>query len=237
MRRLISGTSLAMIWMAGTAFAGPVADFESEFREMYADYRTALFMTNSGNREKSGASLKALGAGWSAIKLGYATTPPPQYEDDPQWGEVIAEVDALLAEAGAEVSAGELVEAHDTLEGVREVFSALHLRNGVQTFSDRMNAYHAEMEHVLAIDPATVTKADLPGLTGQAAVLAYLADEVAAHPPAEAREDETFAKLLKALQDSVQALNVAARAGDIEALRAAMAGLKKPYSKLFLKFG
>ena len=31
-------------------------------------------------------------------------------------------------------------------------FGELHIRNGLYTFSDRMNTYHAKMEHVLGND-------------------------------------------------------------------------------------
>lgn len=223
--------------VAGAAFAGPVTEFEDGFREVYGTYRAALFMTNSGNVEKSEASLAGFSKGWAALKAAYGDAPPPQYADDPKWSEALSEVDALLARAGAEVAAGKLAEAHETLEGVREVFSALHLRNGIQTFSDRMNAYHAEMEHVLAMDPAALTTADLPEITGRAAVLSYLAEEVSGFPPKDAEGSEEFAKLVNGFLASVAAFDDAAKAGDLEAVRAAMGGLKKPYSMLFLKFG
>ena len=37
--------------------------------------------------------------------------------------------------------------------------------------------------------------------------------------------------------NAVRAFEAAARAGDAAAMKAAISGLKKPYSKLFLKFG
>ncbi|KHQ53620.1 hypothetical protein [Mameliella alba] len=237
MRKPVLGATALAIWAAGLAIAGPVTEFETEFRAVYADYRKALFMTNSGNRDGSAASLGAFGTGWAALTADHATNPPPQYADDPQWADMLRQVDALLASAGSQVAEGDLAEAHETLEGVREVFSRLHLRNGIQTFSDRMNAYHARMEHVLAIDPDSLTEADLPRMAGEAAVLSYLAGEVAGHPPAEAVENEEFSKLVSGYRASVQTLEDAAQAGDLEALRKALTGLKKPYSMLFLKFG
>jgi hypothetical protein len=223
--------------MAGSASAGPVIEFETEFRAVYGDYRAALFMTNSGSVENSVSSLAVFSDGWAEIKADYATTPPPQYADDPHWAAMLAEVDALLAEAEKDIGAGDLAAAHATLEKVREVFSDLHLRNGIQTFSDRMNAYHAEMEHVLGIAPGTLTRADLPEMTGRAAVLVYLAQDVIAHPPRDAAGDAGFAKLIEGFRASVEALDAAVKAGDLEALRGAMGNLKKPYSMLFLKFG
>lgn len=237
MRRKILGAVLAAAVLAGAALAGPVTEFERAFGKVYASYRTALFMTNSGNAETSGASLAAFAAGWSALAQAYRAAPPPQYADDPLWPAALDEVDSLLAKARAEVDAGTLAAAHETLEGIREVVSALHLRNGIQTFSDRMNAYHAEMEHVLALDPALLSPADLPDLIGRAAVLSYLAGDIAAHPPTTMAEDPAFAPLLAGFRASVDHFEQAARRGDLEAVKAAMAGLKKPYAMLFLKFG
>lgn len=237
MRMTCAGGAVLAVWMAGAALAGPVSEFETEFRAMYGDYRSALFMTNSGNVEKSAASLAGFEAGWSELKDAYGAVPPPHYADDPHWAEMLATVDGLLAKADAQVAAGKLAEAHETLEAVRDVFSALHLRNGIQTFSDRMNAYHAEMEHVLAMDPAALTEADLPEITGRAAVLLYLAQDVMAFPPDGAEGNPEFGKLIKGFEASVAIFDAAARASDLAAVRAAMGGLKKPYSMLFLKFG
>ena len=67
-------------------------------------------------------------------------------------------------------------------------------------------------------------------------MLAYLAADIKAHPPVEA-SDPAYGKLLDGMTDSVTKLSQAARTGDAAAAKAALGGLKVPYSKLFLKFG
>jgi len=219
------------------ALAGPVADFEGDFAGMYASYRGALFATNSGDAAKSGKALGALDSAWAALTTEYGTTPPPQYADDVQWASMVAEVQGDLDKAKAEAGAGELDTAHVTLEAIREAFSDLHARNGIETFSDRMNAYHAEMEHVLEVDIAAIDAATGQTLLEHAAVLSYLADDILQAAPAGAEGSGEYAALSKALQASVDQFLAAARSGDDAALKAAVGGLKVPYSKFFLKFG
>jgi hypothetical protein len=225
------------ILCAAPAFAGPVTDFEAAYAEMYAGYRTALFATNSGNAEKSASALDGLQTDWKALVQTYGQTPPPQYESDPMWSETIADVTGTIAKASEAVAEGNLAASHETLEAVREAFSSLHARNGIETFSDRMNAYHGKMEQILGLDLSTLDTAGEQAVLEHAAVLAYLAQDVLAAPPAGADTDADYATLSGAMQASVDALLTAARAGDEAAIKAAVGGLKVPYSKFFLKFG
>jgi len=218
------------------ALAGPFADFESQLRDAYATYRAALFQTNTGKEDGSAKALAGLARKWDGLSADWAASPPPQYADDPAYAETLANVRASIAAAADRVDAGDLPGAHETLEAVRDALGDLHLRNGIVTFSDRMNAYHARMEHVLTTDYAPMGEAALGALREEAAVLTYLADDIAAHPAPEA-DDLDYAPRLAALRQSVQALQDAARAGDLEAALAAARGLKKPFSQFFVKFG
>lgn len=162
--------------------------------------------------------------------------PATACQDDPDWSATIDEVSGFLAKAGDDVQKGDLAASQATLEGVHEAFVALHTRNGIETFSDRMNAYHAAMEPVLGIDMDNLDDAAVQGLHEQAAVLAYLAQDVLAALPPGATESAELAALASAFQASVDQFVAAARARDAEAIRTAVAGLNVPYSKLFPKF-
>ncbi len=236
MRRVISAGLLAAV-LAGPLLAGPVADFNADYGETYARYRAALFQTNSGQAEGSAKAMKALSGAWAGLNTTYGETPPPQFSEDPDWGVTMTAVANAIETASTQVAAGELAEAHDTLEHVRDVLGEMHMRNGVETFSDRMNAYHAAMEHVLKMDLKVLDAETVGQLRERAAVLSYLAGDVLSHPPKEAAGNAEFEGLTKAFGASVAAVLDAARTGDAEAIRAAVGGLKKPYSKLFLKFG
>jgi len=221
---------------AGAALAGPVSDFNQEFRALYADYRAALFATNMADAGKSAAALTSFTEGWATLTDRYADAPPPQFADDAEWGTTLDTIQAQLDMAAADVGAGTLPHAHEALEGVRDAVWALHQRNGISEFSDRMNAYHAAMEEVLAIDPATVGPELLPRLAQHAGVLTYLADQLLTLPSPEAGMDG-YAALSEAFAASVESFRAATESGDPEAIRKAMAGLKGPYSKFFLNFG
>ena len=172
--------------------------------------------------------MAAFATAW--INLAAGGNAPPQYVDDPKFSGTLESVSKIATTAADEVAAGNLPKAHETLEGIREEIASLHDRNGIIGFSDRMNAYHAQMERVIGLaDPDPVAMRE------QAAVLEYLVDDIARHPPADA--DASFGELLKGVEGSVAKLRAASESGDAAAMKAAVGGLKGPYSKLFLKFG
>jgi hypothetical protein len=219
--------------LAGMSLAGPVNDFASAMRAAYADYRSALFLTNANKGEQAIAAIDGFAAKWSALTDDSGEA-PPHYSDDAEFRQTLEAVAETAAKARIEVEGGKLAEAHETLEGIREEIAELHERNNIIGFSDRMNAYHAMMERVLGTD---YTGADgMAALREDAAVLSYLADDIAAHPAPEA-SDPAYAPLLDAVMTSVTALRAAARAGDAAAAKQAVNALKPAYSKFFLKFG
>jgi hypothetical protein len=248
--RFFSLASACLI-LFGIAHAGPVGDFEASLRSAYADYRNALFQTNANNPGEATKAVDGFIRKWSELATAYAA-PPPHYADDPAYGETLAKVTDTAKKAAGQVTGGDLTRAHEILEGIREEIGALHERNGIVAFSDRMNAYHARMEEILAADyvgfspvgqmemiaqePAGFSAEGLSILREDAAVLDYLAADLVAHPPADS-SDPTYQPLLDAVVASVAALRKAARDANPDAAKAAVTGLKGPYSKLFLKFG
>ena len=148
--------------------------------------------------------------------------------------EAAAAVQAQIDAAKADIDAGALPKAHEALEAVRGQIGALHERNNIVSFSDRMNAYHAAMEEVLGLDLATT---DAATLAEHAGVMGYLAAEIVRLPAPEAADNADYAKLQEAFTASVTAFDAAVKAGDAAAIKAAVAGLKVPYSKFFLMFG
>jgi hypothetical protein len=225
----------ASLLLVGSAYAGPVSDFEKSMRSAYADYRGALFQTNANNRDEAVRAVNDFREKWSTLARANAKA-PPQYADDASYGATLAKVSAIVEAAAAQATAGKLAEAHGTLEAVRDQIGDLHERNGVIAFSDRMNAYHAKMEQILAKDYGGFSATGLGDLREDAAVLAYLAADIAAHPPADSA-DASYRTLLDGMNASVTALGLAAKSAEAGAAKRAVDGLKVPYSKFFLKFG
>lgn len=108
----------------------------------------------------------------------------------------------------------------------------------VVVFSDHMNAYHTQMEHVM-IDGEALLSETHPWakFNAQAGVLAYLADALKARAPQALQSDADFQKLIAAVAQSVRAVVDAGQTADSAAARKAIAALKGPYSKLFARFG
>ena len=131
-----------------------------------------------------------------------------------------------------------MVEAHETLEDVREIMADLRRRNQVVVFSDHMNAYHAEMEHFLDDgEKILASKSGLMELTAKAGVLDYLAQRLKSEAPASLVQNEEFITLLKAVGKSVADLKAALFAQDVARVKEAIGKLKQPYSRMFIKFG
>ena len=232
----LTGLTVGLALLAQTALAGDFTAFEGALRSAYGDYRAALVQTSLGNAEATSKALTGFQTKWLELAATWRETPPPQYADDAGYAATLAEVSALLDEAQTIAAAGDLAKAHLTLEGVREALGALHIRNGLFTFSDRMNAYHTKMEEVLGKDYLGFSPAGIATLREDAAVLAALAQTVQDHPAPEAAV-EPYAMLVKGFLASIEALQQAARAGDAAAAKAAIGGLKPAYAKLFAKFG
>lgn len=224
---LVALAFAGLVCWSGAAVAGPFSDFEAAMRNAYGDYRVALFATNAGDATKAAAALMQFEEEWG--RLSNQPT-PPQYQDDSHFADTMRIVGDLSRKAREEVGAGALPKAHETLEKVRDEIGDMHIRVGLYTLSDRMNAYHREMETVIGNEAIDARQAG-----EQAAVLAFLIDDIIAHPPVPA--DPAFAALAADAKASVEKLKSAAEAGDMAGIKTAIGGLKPAYSKLFLKFG
>ena len=224
--------AVACLCLAGTpAMSGPYRDAEARIGAAYADYRTALFLTNQKKQTETGATLAAFRDKWTALMAEWKANPPPQYADDARLADTLAKVSGIIDEAAKLAAAGDLAKSHEVLEGIRDALGAMRARNGVVSFSDHMNAYHEVMERVA--DHKYGTSQDL---AGDVAVLVYLTREVGKNRPANV-DAAQFDSGFKAMETSVEALVGAIRAGDEAAVAAARKGLKPPYSRFFLKFG
>jgi hypothetical protein len=235
--KLAGQAVIALMLLASPSIGGEVQDFEKALRGTYADYRNALFMTNSSKQGESTEAIQAFDLCWKTLSEKWQLNPPPQYVDDRNWKQTFSEVSATISKATSEISANKLPEAHTTLEAVRDSVGSLHQRNDITSFSDRLNDYHLVMEQILTSDMTKLDSAGLQALHEQSAVLKYLANETMAHPPSEAKGNAQFDKLSQSVTASVETMLQAVRTNDPKAIKTAAGQLKPAFSKLFLKFG
>lgn len=237
MKKILS--SLALV---GALAAGPAAwaadPFTDAMQAAYAPYREALFRTNSRAADESARAMERTRAAWVEIVERFATRPPAPYDRDPSFADTLAKVARVFDDAALQIGRGQLAEAHETLESARDMTAALRQRNQVVVYSDHMNAYHSEMEHLLI-----GSEKMLAGPQGASQVLArtgaldYLVRRLRSEAPAALRATPGFDARLREVEASVGALMGAALGTDTAAIRAAIKGLKRPYSRLFLDFG
>lgn len=229
------GVALVIAYAMPAMASDAVTD---QLQEAYAPYRSALFKTNGTSQPDALAAMQQTMAAWAKVQAQFATQVPPPYDRDKSFGTTLTEVARIYAKANDEVKAGKLTDAHNTLEDARDALAALRARNQIVVFSDHMNAYHSEMEHVV-IDGAKLLDQPqgLQQLTAKAGALQYLALRLVSEAPAKLQGNEEFKTLAAAVNQSVSALTTALFAQDVAAAKAAIAKIKQPYSKLFAKFG
>lgn len=222
--------------LAGMAHAAdPVTDL---MQAANAPYRMALYKTNGKSQQEAQQALTQAQAIWSKLQTQFAAKPAAPYDRDAAFAASVDEVSQVYQQAAKEVAAGELSQAHNTLERVRDVTADMRLRNNVVVFSDHMNAYHSQMEVILIHGSDTLAEPQgLLKLTAQTGALSYLAKQLEQQAPQTLRQNAEFASLLQAVQQSVDKLEAALLSQDTAAAKEASSKLKGPYSKLFAKFG
>lgn len=207
-------------------------------QKSYSSYRVVLFKTNGKSQPEARAALDQARESWARVASQFGVRPPPPYDQDKQLTQTFDAIDKTYAEASREVDQGKLGKAHETLEEVRDLLADLRRRNGVIVYSDHMNAYHTAMEEMVDDGPALLAKPDGQlRLMARVGVLDFLAKKLTSEAGPELAAHAEFAELAKGVTKSVADLEAAALAGNEGAVKDAINALKKPYSRMFLKFG
>lgn len=229
---------LAVLVVLAAAPALAHGTFDTNVRAAYADYRAALFANNKGDKAKALKALAAFRTKWHKVMAEFPK-PTPRYAEEKAWGRTLKAV-ANMARKGEQLAIfGRLADSHEVLEGIRDALGELRTRNHVVDFSDHVNAYHKQMEHLLSAGH-TAESLDAKALNGvreTVGVLAYLADQIGAHASARLAGKAQFKTLLAGLKKSVADLRVALDSADTAAVAEAIQALKPAYAKLFVTFG
>ena len=107
----------------------------------------ALFVTSAADQRLSEASLTILNNKWAAFRQSY-----DNYRHNyANWGRYIDGIETDLIEANSIVFSGAapLVDAHESLEGIRVILVDFRGKNGFPKFStDKQTLYHEPMEAI-----------------------------------------------------------------------------------------
>lgn len=237
MRKLqILTAALLTSVLAGSALAAdPLTD---AVQAAYVPYRAALYLTNGKDQAEAAAAMAQARQAWAAVATRFAAAAPAPYQGDTQLAATLAQVGTVYDKAAAQVQAGQLTPAHNTLEEVRDLLAGLRQRNGVVVYSDHMNAYHEEMEHVVVDGPKQLGDATgAQTLLARVGALDYLARRLRTQAPEALTRDAEFTALLAKVEESVATLKQALIKQDLAAAREAVGKVKGPYSRLFRKYG
>lgn len=229
---------VAVLGLALAGFAAAADPFTSAVQAAYPPYRAALFLTNGKNTAEAAAAVAQARQAWAELAQRFAGGAPVPYQADAGLTATLAQVGSVYDKAAGQVQAGQLAQAHATLEEVRDLLAELRQRNGVVVYSDHMNAYHEQMEQVLDDGPRLLAdEAGVRELLARVGALDYLAGRLRSQAPAALRDDAGFQALLGPVQAATGALKQALLRQDSAAAREALGKLKAPYSKLFRAHG
>ncbi len=178
-------------------------------------------------------------AHWQPLIAQYSSQPPEVFGSDSEWQSTLSNIEMIAVKSAAQIKEGQLAEAHETLEAIRDELTELRRRNSVIVFSDHINNYHAVMEGLLGggYSPDKIDEQAVEEIGGQLAVLSYLAEAIKENAPVEYRENQRYQQLEKALFGSLKALEEAIDKGNPESISKSINNLKPAYAKLFVNFG
>lgn len=232
---ILHSIALAAIFLTTLTTNGRAADeYQTLVDESYVAYRAALFKTNANDKAGTLDALATSKSSWSKVVATYRNSPPAAYMNDKEFAPSLDRISSIYDRANIETSDGKLAQAHETLEGVRDILGDMRRRNGLVAFSDHINNYHSEMEFVISGElPAD----EIRGLTEHAGVLVYLDKQIRGNAPKKYLDDPNFQKLAGENTAAIERLRKALESRNSAEIKNALSGLKPAYAKLFLAFG
>ena len=233
----------ALLWPTtarADATTESLAEFLEAAAEAYAPYRGAMSYLHTGNVGLAALALDAMAARWAGLNERFRNQPPAAFAEDPAWRASLDEVTGRVADARAKLEAGDSEGAETALKPIRAALGDLRRRNGIVTFSDRIDAFSATMTAIWVHrrNPPDMTDPQaLATLAGQARALRQALDEVAAGPPVEIAGDSQFQRLIEGAFESVATIDRAIEARDPALLIGALREIRSSEQLLWMNFG
>ena len=153
---------IALLWPpAGRA--GEAEDFLAASAEAYGPYRSAVSYLHTGNAGLAELALDEMAVRWQALCDRFRARPPAEFAAGPAWRDSLDEITRRIEQARARLEAGDREGAAGVLEPIRAGLGGLRRRNGIETFSDRVDALSAAMEPLWAYrqDPPDMNDAQV----------------------------------------------------------------------------
>lgn len=230
----------AALALPAVARAEGTAAFLEASAEAYAPYRGAMAYLHTGNHGLAGLALDAMAARWAGLCDRFWDQPPEGFAKDPAWRASLDGITGRIAAARAKLEAGDADGAETALGPVRADLGNLRRRNGIVTFSDRVDAFSVAMETMWVhrrtppdmADPRTIAALD-----EQARLLRQALVNVAAEPPASTAADPQFRRLIAGSFESVGTIDRAIETQDRALLIGALREIRSSERLLWMNFG
>jgi hypothetical protein len=245
-KRLRSGVLVLALFVAffWPATAGAADESPAEFLEAsakaYAPYRSAMSYLKTGNPGLAALALDATAARWATLCDRFRDRPPGAFAADPDWQASLDGITGRIADARAKLEAGNTKGARTALAPVRADLGDLRRRNGIETFSDRIDAFSAAMDAIWVHrrNPPDMTDPEaLAALAEQARALHRALEHVAAEPPEKTAADLQFQRLVAGALGSIATIDRAIEAGNSALLISALREIRSSEQLLWMNFG
>jgi len=236
--------SVALVTMLSAApaaeqrFNPKSPSFATLFSAFNENYKQALYATQQGERERSVGELAATRLTWEMVLLRYYETPPEAYRKDARWKADLATVSGYIDAAEAQLHAGNLAEAHASLEPIRRLWADINERSGVRRFGDALTKFHEVMEPAV-LAGKTADEATLAAFQGKLEALTPGWKKVQhfGFLPKRAEDKKRFKELVAAETLAIEELTKAAEAKDCAAIQKLAPEVKNAFAELYLAFG
>ena len=128
-----------------TAMAADTNRLLDDFARFDRAYVPALALTKMGTHEASQKALERLNREWRKFSTAHRRAMP----SDKLWRVDFDRVGDAIADAEKQLKDGEKLDAHESLEAVREIFLESRRRNGLTYYLDYLTEFHTTMEEIV----------------------------------------------------------------------------------------
>lgn len=230
---------LLACWGARPVVAGTPNGFQAAVEAAYPNYRMAWFYTRTLNPTMAGMELGEFRRAWKSIVARYRAAPPETYRKDPRWAASLDRVGEISAQAAMRIEAGGGREIGKLLEGIRDELGELRRRNGIEVFSDRVNAFGREVATLSDLRRRTVslTPEILSAYRASAARLTELMKRIRAGAPSHLASDSGFKASIDGNFKSIAKLDRGLARNHLRAVKGSVSSIRADYVLLFIRYG
>lgn len=243
LQNLVCVVSVTLLFGVGAAQSWAAQPTQDDFARLDRSYIPALALTKMGTPEASAKTLQRLQGDWKQFAAKFRTAIPT----DRQWMADCDRITEAINQAQERLDAGQQLEAHESLEAIREILMEARVRSKIEYYLDHMTRFHATMEEIVLTvkdkQPAELTPetiAQLQKLTkratrewNQVKAAPFDSERFGFSKPKLSQRQELLQAETRALSELEKAVAANDRAGMIATGQA----IKPLFAKSFMLFG